>query len=266
MIPRAQIVAWRKHAPWKFDDQIEKDLILSRMLIELFSDRRVSENFAFRGGTALHKLFLPRPARYSEDIDLVLVTDLKSEEVINTIIKALMPFLGKPIEHKWRMRDAFFRYSIEAEIPPPERFNVKVDIACYDRPPLGQLEKAPFIINTPGYSRSCDIITYNINELLGTKLRALLQRNIGRDLFDIWYGITNASIDPREILRAFSYYTWEDPITREGFRAIIKEKAANPIFRNDTQDLLRSDITYDIETASALIDEILLSCLTTTAR
>jgi hypothetical protein len=59
---------------------------------------------------------------------------------------------------------------------------------------------------------------------------------------------------------------FQSPITREGFRTIIKEKVSNPIFRNDTQDLLKSDIKYDIEAAASLIDDRLLSCLPTTAR
>lgn len=55
--------------------------------------------------------------------------------------------------------------------------------------------------------------------------------------------------------------SFQSPITREGFRTIIKEKVSNPIFRNDTQDLLKSDIKYDIEDAASLIDGRLLSCL-----
>lgn len=48
-------------------------MIISRTLIEMFSDNFLRENLAFRGGTALHKLFLNPAPRYSEDIDLVQV-------------------------------------------------------------------------------------------------------------------------------------------------------------------------------------------------
>lgn len=34
------------------------------------------------------------------------------------------------------------------------------------------------------------IPTYELSELLGTKMRALYQRRKGRDLFDIWFAIT----------------------------------------------------------------------------
>lgn len=71
MIPRAQITAWRSVAPWPDDAQVEQDLVLTRALIELFSRDFLRRRLAFRGGTALYKLFLDNPLRYSEDIDLV---------------------------------------------------------------------------------------------------------------------------------------------------------------------------------------------------
>ena len=39
--------------------QIEQDLIIARALVETFSDDFLKKSLAFRGGTALHKLYLP---------------------------------------------------------------------------------------------------------------------------------------------------------------------------------------------------------------
>jgi len=39
----------------------------------MFSSADVAQAVAFRGGTALHKIFLGSPGRYSEDNDLVQV-------------------------------------------------------------------------------------------------------------------------------------------------------------------------------------------------
>ena len=56
MIPRAVLNYWREnHAPWPSDDQVEQDLVLSRALINLFSDEVIADSLAFRGGTALNK-------------------------------------------------------------------------------------------------------------------------------------------------------------------------------------------------------------------
>lgn len=62
MIPQAYIAEWSLRAPWPTDEQVEQDLVISRALVELFSDGFLAARLAFRGGTALHKLYLqPQP-------------------------------------------------------------------------------------------------------------------------------------------------------------------------------------------------------------
>ncbi len=96
MIPRANITAWRTIAPWPSNEQVEQDLVISRVLVEIFSNRIVAEQTAFRGGTALHKLYFREANRYSEDIDLVQKEPGPIGESINAIRKNLDPWLGKP--------------------------------------------------------------------------------------------------------------------------------------------------------------------------
>ena len=67
MIQRAVITAWRSTAPWATDAQIEQDLLSCRPPVEIYSDPLPARTLAFRGGTALHKLFLTPPSRCSED-------------------------------------------------------------------------------------------------------------------------------------------------------------------------------------------------------
>lgn len=58
MINRASIAQWRTQAPWNTSEQVEQDLIICRALIAIFSDEFLASQLAFRGGTALHKLYL----------------------------------------------------------------------------------------------------------------------------------------------------------------------------------------------------------------
>lgn len=62
MIAAAFITHWRAVVPWAADHQVEHDLILSRALVEIFSDPALGRSLAFRGGTAIHKLLLPNAA------------------------------------------------------------------------------------------------------------------------------------------------------------------------------------------------------------
>ncbi len=65
MIPANYIQEWSRQAPWQDNYQIEQDLVISRTLVEIFSNPFLNKNLAFQGGTALHKLFLKEPLRYS---------------------------------------------------------------------------------------------------------------------------------------------------------------------------------------------------------
>ena len=74
MIPQYSIQEWHEQVPWITDAMVEQDLIICRALISIFSDDFLASQLAFRGGTALHKLYLQPQPRYSEDIDLVQIT------------------------------------------------------------------------------------------------------------------------------------------------------------------------------------------------
>jgi len=96
MLPRRYIEEWREIAPWAEDAQVEQDLIIEKALLELFSDPFLRERLAFRGGTALHKLFLKPQVRYFEDIDLVQTAAEPIKDTISAIRKRLS-FPGKPV-------------------------------------------------------------------------------------------------------------------------------------------------------------------------
>ncbi len=75
MINRASIAQWRTQAPWNTSEQVEQDLIICRALIAIFSDEFLASQLAFRGGTALHKLYLAPQRRYSYQKDLDIGID-----------------------------------------------------------------------------------------------------------------------------------------------------------------------------------------------
>ena len=99
VIPRAHITAWRREDTWPSDSQLEQDLVISRALVEMFSDSLLATAVAFRGGTALHKLFVQPPGRYSEDIDLVQVDAGPIGAVLDAMRATLDSWLGEP---KWK--------------------------------------------------------------------------------------------------------------------------------------------------------------------
>jgi predicted nucleotidyltransferase component of viral defense system len=75
MIPNDAIVAWRRNVSWRAASDVEQDLLLSRLIIEIANDALLGTELIFRGGTCFHKLYLPMPLRYSEDLDYVRRTN-----------------------------------------------------------------------------------------------------------------------------------------------------------------------------------------------
>ena len=95
MIPEFAIREWSEHVPWTESEQVEQDLLICRTLTEIYKDEYLASHLAFRGGTALHKLFLSPQPSYSEDIDLVQVNAEPIKETYDRIRNALA-FLGEP--------------------------------------------------------------------------------------------------------------------------------------------------------------------------
>ena len=108
MIPRAHITAWRARVPWPTDAQVEQDLILYRALVEMFNRPELVEGLLFRGGTALHKLFVSPSGRYSEDIDLVQVrAEPKTTNVGKTGQKNLVGYRDLAPQTDYRVYPTF---------------------------------------------------------------------------------------------------------------------------------------------------------------
>ena len=75
MIPQAYITEWSNTVPWQTNEQVEQDLVICRALIEIFKDDFLAKNLAFRGGTALHKLYMQPQPRYSYPKYMILQSD-----------------------------------------------------------------------------------------------------------------------------------------------------------------------------------------------
>ena len=71
MIPYNTITAWGASHPWATREQIEQDMLLSKAICDIYNNEKLANELIFRGGTALNKVILNEPYRYSEDLDFV---------------------------------------------------------------------------------------------------------------------------------------------------------------------------------------------------
>lgn len=275
MIPMDELAAWQDQAPWPRMAQIEQDLLLTRCMVAIFGDRFLREQVAMRGGTVLHKLHLAPATRYSEDIDLVLVGDRPADHIRKALRRVLRPILGEPAESvleeiKLWLRNAAkpskiirIVYEFEPTIAPPLKAKVKIEVNVSETAPLYDLMHLPYApplpewTNEPG--RSIEIVSYAIDEILGTKFRALYQRSQSRDLYDIhrsWeqHEVGRLAIDTARVMNAFKAYLRQEDVTvsRSDFARNLDDKLASAAFRDDMKMVLPNDVAFDIDHAAEI--------------
>ena len=247
MIPIAFVTEWRNIAPWKEDVQVEQDLIISRSLTAIFNDAFLKEKLAFRGGTALHKIYFKTPLRYSEDIDLVQV----NKEPIGPIIdhlRSCLQFIGKP-QIKQSNHNNTLLFSIESSFGP--KIKLKVEINTREQFVIKGFQYIPYSVESSWHKSEAIIKTFFLEELLATKLRALYQRKKGRDLFDLFYAIKNTSCDMQQIVTIWKKYMIAEGsvVTKEVFRQNLIEKTNSLTFTNDLNMIIKEGYLYDFKHA-----------------
>ncbi|MBX2798940.1 MAG: nucleotidyl transferase AbiEii/AbiGii toxin family protein [Myxococcales bacterium] len=262
MIPRAYIDEWRAVAPWSTDAWVEQDLVISRALVELFRVNAIAQRLAFRGGTALYKLYLRPAARYSEDIDLVQVVPEAIGDTLDIVRSVLDPWLGQP-KRTFKEGRVSLIYRFGTEGSPPIRMRLKIEINSREHFSEFGLVKVPFAVENRWFAGEAEVTTFTIDELLGTKLRALYQRKKGRDLFDLWHALDRGLVDEGALVRCFDRYMREGghSVTRAQFEANLADKAGRREFRGDIGPLLRPGAGWDFDQAFELVSERLVALL-----
>jgi predicted nucleotidyltransferase component of viral defense system len=262
VIPEAFITAWRINAPWSQDASVEQDLVISRALVEMFRLPVVASNLAFRGGTALYELYLLPAARYSEDIDLVQVRPGPIGEALDAVRGVLDPWLGTPTR-QFKEGRVNLAYRFHSEATPPLRLRLKVEINTREHFSALGLTSVPYRVSNPWFDGEATLTTFTVDELLGTKLRALYQRKKGRDLFDLWHALERGVADPTTVLDCFQRYMSEGGhrVSRAQFEANLAAKRTDLSFRADISPLLRAGIDWDFDRAMDTVLERLVANL-----
>ena len=262
MIHANAITDWKQRMKWRENIQAEQDLLICRCLVAIFGDDFLAGQLAFRGGTALHKLYFQPQARYSEDIDLVQLNAGPIKPILQRLGDVLSFMPDKVVKQKRYNNTLLFR--IDSEIPPILQIRLKIEINCYEHFTELGLVKMPFFVENQWFSGECNLTTYHLEELLGTKLRALYQRRKGRDLFDLHYALTHASIDIDKVLACFRRYiafTTEQPPSYLQFLANMEEKMQDSEFIGDSTMILRPDIDYSPHEAYKMVRDTFIERL-----
>jgi predicted nucleotidyltransferase component of viral defense system len=253
MIPAMHITAWANVAPWAELGQIEQDLIISRAIIEVFSDEFLRNELRFRGGTALNKLHFPEPLRYSEDIDLVRTTHGPIGPILDRL-REVLHWLGDAAFTQSVVAPKLI-YQIEPEHGGPP-LRLKVEINTRETTAFDGQHGIGHAVDNPWFSGEVAIPTFTPEEMLATKLRALLQRDKGRDLLDLSHAMSVLDgVNAGRLIEIFLEYLLQDgiAISRAQAEERMWAKLENPGFLSDIRPLLSADAADELTDDAVMI-------------
>ncbi len=187
---------------------------LQLLFLKYFYEQKGSEKVYFKGGTAIR--FIYKSFRFSEDLDFTcLIEENRLKKLIEITIKALTKECRDVYFKKIETTKKSFCGKIFLKIKDvPVPLTVRLDLSLREKPVHIQNS----IIETPFPVGPYPLVSHlKIEEILAEKIRALITRTKGRDIFDIWFILSkNINIDwklvdkkmkvfPQKILKKFGW-------------------------------------------------------------
>ena len=256
MITEADIAHWQQHAPWPTLEQIEQDLVLSRLIVEIANHPLLRNELVFRGGTCLHKVWLDRPWRYSEDLDYVRRSAGGVGEILNSIREVAGTVGFDRVQTDVRR---YPKVRLDTTFVRGGRMRIKIELNTFERTPARPTVTRALNVDSPWFSGTADVPTFALEEMVATKIRALFQRAKGRDLFDLWLAVTRAGARPTDVAACFDPYrpkSW----TVARATANLDAKLLNQDFNSDVEHLVADwPEGYTIQAASQVARAVLKS-------
>jgi predicted nucleotidyltransferase component of viral defense system len=153
-------------------------------------------------------------------------------------------------------------YRFESEDEPAKPMRLKIEINSREHFSEHEHVRHPFEVRSRWWSGRADVTTFTLDELLGTKMRALYQRKKGRDLFDLWWALQHGA-DPERITTCFSRYMREAGrrVSRAQFEQNLAAKIEDTVFIADMAPLLRIGADWDPHQAAAVVSAQLVARL-----
>jgi len=257
VIPADSITAWGVDRRWPNRAAVEQDLLLARLIVDIYNHAALREELVFRGGTCLHQVHLRHPLRYSEDLDFVRRTHTGIGPIFDAM-REVAGAIGLDVRGTDVGQRPKMRLRAPAENVDGATLRIKLEINTHETSPASPLIRIPFSVQTAWFAGEAEVLTFTTAELVSTKLRAMFQRSKGRDLFDLWLALTHMNVAPRDILASFSPYRPEG-YTAERAVENLRAKTEDETFRTDL-DLLVTQWpdAYSIDDAAELIIDQLL--------
>ena len=169
---------------------VEKDFILTYILKKIYNSD-LKDKLVFKGGTALHKLYLHK--RISIDLDFTEIKQTNIEKLKAIVEDKEINSKVKETNKTGNSTKIVLNYASVLEY----KNSIIIDISKREKPILGLITKN---LKSP-YFKDIEILTFQLEELIAEKIRALIQRNKPRDYLDIYYILSKKNFDIKKAIK-----------------------------------------------------------------
>ncbi len=239
---------------------IEQDVRVSYALRAIFEDDFLNSVLCLKGGTAINKLYLKDTSRLSVDLDFNHVGDKDTvvkqrPDVRKEVMKVLT---GDDPAYEFRVvRRDWYQTTIQAAYKPLSGLpstKLKIEISHAERFPILESKIKSFSLVDTG--ESCKVVTYSINELVSTKLRALFTRAKGRDIYDV-YQAGRLGLKKELVRKMFLYYLFRvgKVYNPKLDYAKLKERVAKKQYIDDVTGYIRQGIDFSLDEAATKLTQ-----------
>ena len=165
---------------------------------------------------------------------------------------ALNSWLGTP---KWKHSEGRVTlvYRMQSEDGFP--LKLKVEINSREHFNVFGLKTMPMEVKSRWFVGRASIRTYHLDELMGTKMRALYQRKKGRDLFDLWMANKEIGIGPDRVVGSFLHYMEHEGhrVSRAEYEENLVKKLNHPLFARDIGPLITAVPDWSFQEAADFV-------------
>jgi len=235
LIEKELLLKIAKNKGLKNKEHIEKDYFQDLLLYHLY---KKSNNFIFKGGTCLYKLYnLPR---FSEDLDFSVLAQGNIRETVESVARELKA----KIESKKTKTSFLFKLRFPGILT---QFNtIRIDVSLVNIV-LGFEVKnyIPSYIDIPPFF----LRVLKLEEILAEKIHALIKRNNARDLYDLFFLLRFVEPNKELIQKKLKIFRME--FDKELIKRKIEE--IKPKWEAELKPFLLTELT-DFEVAKEFVE------------
>lgn len=199
-------------------DVAEREVVLTYVL-KVLSDAGILQHLAFKGGTAIRKLYVSGPGRFSLDLDFTALGELNPESLVLDVVGCLhdqthfgLRFSVPPSNYYARSDSCGAEVTYSHAWATDGRFGIQISFRAAPLLPV-----RPVVLRHERYFEWLgfevpEIPALELHEVIGEKIRAASQRSRVRDLYDL-YQLAHQRFD-RDIVRRIAVLKcWETRTT-----------------------------------------------------